>query len=210
MPTDFAVRFQAKYAGLGEVWKRFAQGETPEALPPHWRSVNYYASVFSNDVDPQVRLAAQTFLSELDAAKFDGRTYIARLVLATQAFAQAVCQYAGLEWEPVRRSTRQRAASVQPPLTSPAVATKAPKRPVASAKPAAAVRRASTSSVVAAKAPKRPAVPKARAGKKTSTAKKPASRKLPASKRPVAKTAPKPAGRKKPVAKRTRSPKGRA
>jgi hypothetical protein len=99
MTPNFAVRFQTKYATLGEAWRQFARGEVPESFLPEWRGVNYYASVFSNETEPRVRVAAQGFLSALDAARFDARTYIARLTLATQAFAQAVCQSAGLKWE---------------------------------------------------------------------------------------------------------------
>ena len=110
MIANFAVRFKTKYATLGEAWRQFARGEVPESFPPEWRGGNYYASVFSNETEPAVKAAAQNFLSELDAAKFDGRTYIARLTLATQAFARAVCHSAGLKWEPAARPSQGTAA----------------------------------------------------------------------------------------------------
>lgn len=111
--NDFADRFRARYPTLGSVCKSLAEGETPASLPAEWKSINYYAHVFSNDADAAVRAAAQAFLRETDVARLDTQAFTGRMMLATQAFAQAVCRAAGIAWkeEPVRR---QRAASAPP------------------------------------------------------------------------------------------------
>ncbi len=202
MSTGFAMRFQSKYALFGEAWKRFAQGETPEHLPPEWRGVNYYATVFSNEPEASVRAAAQAFLSELDAAKMDGRTYIARLTLATQALAQAVCQGADIVWQTPAPPARRRVepivrvalpiASLEPQqraADAPAKALTLASRPARAKRPASAN---------AAKA-KRPAASRA----KKALAAKPASKKKTVAKKTMAqKMAVKKTAAKKPVAKK--------
>jgi len=61
------------------------------------------AHVFSNDDDATVKMSAQAFLREVEVAHLDPQTYAARLMLATQAFAQAICNQAGIPWRHDRR-----------------------------------------------------------------------------------------------------------
>ena len=108
--TDFADRFRIRYPTLTSAWKGLAEGETPERFPVEWKSINYYAHVFSNDTDATVKTAAQAFLREVEVARLDAPTFAARLMLATQTFAQAVCDQAGIPWQEDRRAatpTRQ-------------------------------------------------------------------------------------------------------
>lgn len=97
--TDFANRFRIQYPTLGSVWKSLAEGETPDVLPNDWKSINYYAHVFSNDKDMTVKTSAQAFLRDVDVARLDPKSYPGRLMLATQAFAQAICDQAGILWQ---------------------------------------------------------------------------------------------------------------
>ena len=101
--TDFANRFRIQYPTLGSVWKALAEGETPDHLPTDWKSINYYAHVFSNDDDATVKTAAQVFLCEVDVARLDPKAYASRLMLATQAFAQTICDQASIAWKDDRR-----------------------------------------------------------------------------------------------------------
>jgi hypothetical protein len=108
--TDFADRFQIRYSTLTSVWKALAEGETPERFPVDWKSINYYAHVFSNDTDVTVKTTAQAFLREVEVARLDTPTFAARLILATQTFAQAICDQAGILWQDDRHAampTRQ-------------------------------------------------------------------------------------------------------
>jgi hypothetical protein len=101
--TDFANSFGVRYPTLGNVWKVLAEGETPDNLPVEWKSINHYAHVFSNDDDATVKMSAQAFLCEVEMTHLDPQTYTARLMLATQAFAQAICNQAGIPWQHDRR-----------------------------------------------------------------------------------------------------------
>lgn len=101
--TDFANSFGVRYPTLGNVWQALAEGETPDNLPVEWKSTNYYAHVFSNDDDATVKMSAQAFLREVEVARLDPQTYAARLMFATQAFAQAICNQAGIPWQSDRR-----------------------------------------------------------------------------------------------------------
>ena len=209
--ADFAARFQAKYAALAEAWRLFAAGDVPEAFPPGWRGVNYYASVFSNDADPRIQAAAQSFLGALDAAKFDGRTYIANLTLATQAFAQAVCRGAGLAWE---------ASPPAPARPTGALPRVAQARPVSSQPaPAPAERQPAGKAVRKPAKPAKLPVAKPAARKSAKPARKPAAKPpKPAARKPAKATRkpaakpPKPAARKpaklprKPAAKPAKLP----
>ena len=97
--TDFANRFRVRYPTLDSVWQALAEGETPDRFPAEWKSINYYAHVFSNENDMTAKTAAQEFLREVKVARLDPQTYAGRLMLATQAFAQAVCDQAGIAWK---------------------------------------------------------------------------------------------------------------
>jgi hypothetical protein len=108
--TDFADRFRIRYSTLTVVWKALAEGETPERFPVEWKSINYYAHVFSNDIDVTVKTAAQAFLRDVEVARLDAPTFATRLMLATQTFAQTICDQAGILWQEDRRAatlTRQ-------------------------------------------------------------------------------------------------------
>jgi hypothetical protein len=111
--TDFADRFRIRYSTLNSVWKALAEGETPERFPVEWKSTNYYAHVFSNDTDATVKTAAQAFLREVEVARLDAPTYAARLMLATQAFAQAICDQAGIPWQDDRRTAGTPGAEIE-------------------------------------------------------------------------------------------------
>ncbi len=102
--TDFADRFRVRYSTLAAVWKALAEGEAPERFPVEWKSSNYYAHVFSNDTDATVKTAAQAFLRDVEVARLDAPTFAARLMLATQTFAQALCDQAGISWQDDRRA----------------------------------------------------------------------------------------------------------
>jgi cytochrome c-type biogenesis protein CcmH/NrfG len=101
--TDFANSFSVRYPTLGSVWKALAEGETPDNLPVEWKSINYYAHVFSYDDDATVKMSAQAFLREVEVARLDPQTYAGHLMLATQAFAQAICDQARIPWQEDRR-----------------------------------------------------------------------------------------------------------
>ncbi len=101
--TDFADRFRIRYSTLNSIWKALAEGETPERFPVEWKSINYYAHVFSNDPDASVKTAAQAFLRDVEVARLDAPTFAARLMLATQTFAQAICEQASIPWQDDRR-----------------------------------------------------------------------------------------------------------
>jgi hypothetical protein len=103
--TDFADRFHIRYSTLTSIWKALAEGETPERFPVEWKSINYYAHVFSNDPDVTAKTAAQAFLREVEVARLDAPTFAARLMLATQTFAQTICEQAGIPWQEDRRAT---------------------------------------------------------------------------------------------------------
>jgi hypothetical protein len=108
--TDFADRFHIRYSTLTRVWKALAEGETPERFPVEWKSINYYAHVFSNDTDATIKTAAQAFLRQVEVARLDAPTFAARLMLATQTLAQAICDQADIPWQEDRRAatpTRQ-------------------------------------------------------------------------------------------------------
>jgi hypothetical protein len=136
--TNFANSFSVRYPTLGSVWKVLAEGETPNDLPAEWKSINYYAHVFSNDDDARVKAAAQAFLREIEIARLDSKSYAGRLMLASQTFAQAVCDQAGIAWKddhrpalpaPQERKTRQ--SSVKPkPKPSSKAKTKSPTQSV--------------------------------------------------------------------------------
>ena len=129
--TDFANSFGVRYPTLGSVWKALAEGETPDDLPVEWKSISYYAHVFSYDEDATVKMSAQAFLRELEVARLDPQTYAARLMLATQSFAQAICELAGIPWQDNRRkgvSTPQERQATKPKSPAKANARKA-KRP---------------------------------------------------------------------------------
>jgi cytochrome c-type biogenesis protein CcmH/NrfG len=102
--TDFADRFHIRYSTLTGIWKALAEGETPEHFPVEWKSINYYAQVFSGDADETVKTAAQAFLREVEVARLDAPTFAARLMLATQTFAQTICDQAGIPWQEARRA----------------------------------------------------------------------------------------------------------
>ncbi len=102
--TDFADRFRIRYFTLTSIWKALAEGETPERFPVEWKSISYYAHVFSNDTDATVKTAAQAFLREVEVARLDAPTFAARLMLATQTFAKAICDQAGVPWQDDRRA----------------------------------------------------------------------------------------------------------
>ena len=101
--TDFASRFRIRYFAQSSIWKAFAEGETPDSLPTEWKSINYYAHVFSNDNDATVKTAAQAFLRDVEVARLDAPTFATRLMLATQTFAQTICDQAGILWQEGRR-----------------------------------------------------------------------------------------------------------
>jgi hypothetical protein len=108
--TDFSDRFRIRYSTLNSVWKALAEGETPEHFPVGWKNINYHAHVFSNDTDETVKTAAQAFLREVEVARLDAPTFATRLMLATQTFAQTICDQAGILWQEDRRAatlTRQ-------------------------------------------------------------------------------------------------------
>ncbi len=104
--TDFADRFHIRYSTLTGVWKALAEDETPEHFPVEWKSINYYAHVFSNDADATVKTAAQAFLREVEVARLDAPTFATRLMLATRTFAQVICDQAGILWQGDRRAVR--------------------------------------------------------------------------------------------------------
>jgi hypothetical protein len=72
--TNFSDRFRIRYSTLASAWKALAEGETPDRFPVEWKSINYYAHVFSNDDDATVKTAAQ-----------------------------AICDQAGIPWQDDRR-----------------------------------------------------------------------------------------------------------
>ena len=116
--TDFADRFRIRYSTLNSIWKALAEGETPERFPVEWKSINYYAHVFTNDMDATVKIAAQAFLREVEVARLDAPTFAARLMLATQNFAQAICDQAGIPWQEDRRATTPTRRVRQAPKSS--------------------------------------------------------------------------------------------
>ena len=116
--TDFDNRFRVRYPTLGSVWKAFAKGDTPDSLPAEWKSINHYAHVFSGDDDATVKTAAQAFLCEVEVAQLDPHTYAGRLMLATQAFAQVVCDQAGIAWKDDRRKATLALPARQAPKPS--------------------------------------------------------------------------------------------
>ena len=129
--TNFADRFRVRYSTLTSVWKVLAEGEMPERFPVEWKNINYYAHVFSNDPDTTVKTAAQSFLREVEMARLDAPTFAARLMLATQSFAQAICELASIPWQDNRRkgvSTPQERQATKPKSPAKANARKA-KRP---------------------------------------------------------------------------------
>ncbi len=127
--TDFADRFRVRYSTLATVWKALAEGETPERFPVEWKSINYYAHVLSNDDDPTVKTAAQAFLREVEVARLDPRTYATRLMLATQSFAQAVCDQAGIAWKNDRRPATRKAPARRAPKPDARTKSKPQERP---------------------------------------------------------------------------------
>ena len=116
--TDFADRFRIRYSTLNSIWKALAEGETPERFPVEWKSINYYAHVFSNDTDATVNTAAQAFLREVEVARLDAPTYAAPLMLATQTFAQAICDQAGIPRQDDRRAATPAPQVRQAPKSS--------------------------------------------------------------------------------------------
>ena len=116
--TDFADRFHRRYSTLTGVWKALAEGETPERFPAEWKSINYYAHVFSNDTDATVKTAAQAFLRDVEVARLDAPTFAARLMLATQTFAQAICDQASIPWHDDRRAATPAPQVRQAPKSS--------------------------------------------------------------------------------------------
>jgi hypothetical protein len=101
--TNLSDRFRIRYSTLASAWKALAEGETPDRFPVEWKSINYYAHVFSNDDDATVKTAAQAFLREVEVARLDPQRYAGRLMVATPAFVQAICDQAGIPWQDDRR-----------------------------------------------------------------------------------------------------------
>lgn len=97
-PTGaFAARFLAKHQAFVNVWRALARGETPENPPKDWKGVNYWATAFSQDANQRVRQAAQTFISDLETARIDPHSYVAKVTEASQRFAWIVCREAGVK-----------------------------------------------------------------------------------------------------------------